>query len=75
MICLAGGMEGPLASEFFRGGAGIHAVVDRLKGLFPGRRPSARRLLEIPEETLRDVGLSRSKVLSVQDLAEKSVSE
>lgn len=54
-------------------GLAAGAIDRRLKGLFPGRRPSARRLLEIPEQQLRDVGLSRSKVLSVRDLADKAV--
>jgi 3-methyladenine DNA glycosylase/8-oxoguanine DNA glycosylase len=45
----------------------------RLKALFPGNRPSARRLLALDEQTLRAVGLSRSKVASARDLAEKSI--
>jgi len=54
-------------------GLAAGSIDRRLKALFPGRRPSARRLLELDEETLRGVGLSRSKVASVRDLAEKTV--
>ena len=44
----------------------------RLLDLFPGRRPGARALLALDEAALRVAGLSRSKVLSVRDLAAKS---
>ena len=55
-------------------GLAAGSIDRRLKALFPGRRPSARRLLELDDETLRGVGLSRSKVASARDLAEKAVS-
>jgi DNA-3-methyladenine glycosylase II len=45
----------------------------RFKALFPGRRPSAKRLLGFDTDTLRSVGLSGSKVASVQDLARKTI--
>ena len=54
-------------------GLAAGAIDRRLKALFPGRRPTARRLLALDDETLRGVGLSRSKVASVRDLAEKAV--
>ncbi len=44
----------------------------RLLALFPGRRPSARALLALGDAELRAAGLSRSKVLSVRDLATKA---
>ncbi|MCY4220729.1 MAG: hypothetical protein OXC25_07030 [Thiotrichales bacterium] len=44
----------------------------RLLDLFPHRRPSARALLAFSDAQLRATGLSRSKVLSVRDLAEKA---
>ena len=44
----------------------------RLLALFPGRRPSARALLALDDAELRAAGLSRSKVLSVRDLATKA---
>ena len=55
-------------------GLAAGSIDRRLKGLFPGRRPSARRLLELDEETLRGVGLSRPKVAYCKDLAEKAIS-
>ena len=54
-------------------GLAAGSIDRRLKALFPGRRPSAGRLLEIDDEALRGVGLSRSKVASVRDLADKAV--
>ena len=44
----------------------------RLLDLFPHRRPSARALLALDDAQLRAAGLSRPKVLSVRDLAEKA---
>ena len=44
----------------------------RLRDLFPGRRPSARALLALDDAALRAAGLSRSKVLSVRDLAARA---
>lgn len=55
-------------------GVAAGSIDRRLKGLFPGRRPSARRLLELDEEALRGVGLSRPKVAYCKDLAQKTVS-
>lgn len=54
-------------------GLAAGSIDRRFKALFPGRRPSAKRLLEIDDDTLRGVGLSRSKVASMQDLARKSL--
>ena len=42
----------------------------RVLALFPRRRPSARALLALDDTELRAAGLSRSKVLSVRDLAQ-----
>ncbi len=55
-------------------GLAAGSIDRRLKALFPARRPTARRLLELSDEQLRGVGLSRSKVASARDLAEKAVS-
>ena len=55
-------------------GLAAGSIDRRLKALFPGNRPSARRLLTLDEQALRAVGLSRSKVASSRDLAEKCVS-
>ena len=53
-------------------GKAAAAIFARLSALFPRGRPTAGRLLRIPEERLRGVGLSRSKLLSLRDLAEKA---
>ena len=53
-------------------GKAAGSIHRRLLDLFPGRRPSARALLALDEAALRAAGLSRSKVLSVCDLAAKS---
>ena len=54
-------------------GKAAGSIHRRLLALFPHRRPSARALLALGEAELRAVGLSRSKVLSVRDLAERAV--
>ena len=54
-------------------GKAAGSIHRRLLALFPRGRPSARALLALSEAELRAVGLSRSKVLSVHDLAEKAV--
>ena len=53
-------------------GKAAGSIHRRLLDLFPGRRPSARALLALDEAALRGAGLSRSKVLSVRDLAAKA---
>ena len=53
-------------------GKAAGSIHRRLLALFPRGRPSARALLALGEAELRAVGLSRSKVLSVRDLAEKA---
>ncbi len=51
------------------------ASIDRrLRALFPHHYPSPKRLLSLPESELRGAGLSRSKVRSVRDLAQKCLS-
>ena len=47
------------------------AIFARLCALFPRGEPSARRMLRLPDERLRGVGLSGSKLLSLRDLAQK----
>ena len=51
-------------------GKAAGSIHRRLLALFPRGRPSARGLLALDEADLRTVGLSRSKVLSVRDLAQ-----
>ena len=53
-------------------GKAAGSIHRRLLDLFPNRRPSARALLGLDDAELRAAGLSRSKVLSVRDLAAKA---
>ena len=55
-------------------GKAAGSIHRRLLDLFPSRRPSARALLALDDDELRAAGLSRSKVLSVRDLAAKAAS-
>lgn len=50
-----------------RAAATIHR---RFLDLFPRRRPSARRILDLPDDELRGVGLSAQKVRYLRDLAD-----
>jgi methylated-DNA-[protein]-cysteine S-methyltransferase len=52
-------------------GKAAAAIFARLCALFPRGEPSARRMLRLPDERLREVGLSGSKLLSLRDLAQK----
>ncbi|MCP5150013.1 MAG: DNA-3-methyladenine glycosylase 2 family protein [Ectothiorhodospiraceae bacterium] len=55
-------------------GAAAGTIHRRLCGLYPGRRgPGPRQLLSTPDDTLRAAGLSRGKVASARDLAEKTL--
>jgi len=49
--------------------ASIHA---RVAALFPRRRPGPRKLREVSDAALRSAGLSRSKLMAIRDLAEKT---
>ncbi len=53
-------------------GKAAAAIFARLCALFPRGEPSARRMLRLPDERLRGVGLSGSKLLSLRDLAQKA---
>jgi O-6-methylguanine DNA methyltransferase len=53
-------------------GRAAATIYARLSALFPRERPTAGRLLRISEEKLRGAGLSRSKLLSLRDLAQKA---
>jgi DNA-3-methyladenine glycosylase II len=46
-------------------------IYERLTGLFGGRTPTPRELLDGDPELLRTAGLSRAKVAYLRDLAEK----
>lgn len=54
-------------------GKAAGSIHDRLKALFPGKRPTAKRLLALSDQALRGAGLSRGKVLAVRDLAGRCV--
>ena len=53
-------------------GKAAAAIFARLSALFPRGRLTSGRLLRTSEEKLRGVGLSRSKLLSLRDLAQKA---
>lgn len=52
-------------------GRAAGTIHQRFLHLFPQRRASAARLLALPYDALRAVGLSHNKVLALQDLASK----
>jgi len=54
-------------------GHAARAIESRLTALFP-RRPTAARLLALPPDALRGVGLSRAKVVAVRELAANTLS-
>ena len=51
-------------------------IHDRVKALSPNPRrfPTAKEILAIPEESLRNAGLSRNKLKAIRDLAERTES-
>jgi 3-methyladenine DNA glycosylase/8-oxoguanine DNA glycosylase len=55
-------------------GRAAATIFARFCALFPGTDPTAEQLLAVSEDELRGAGLSRSKLLSLRDLAGKSVS-
>jgi len=55
-------------------GKAAESIFARFCALFPGTDPTAELVLAISEEELRGAGLSRSKLLSLRDLAGKTVS-
>ena len=54
-------------------GKAAAAIFSRFCALFPGSNPTAEHLLAASEDELRGAGLSRSKLLSLRDLAAKTV--
>ena len=52
-------------------GKAAGTIHDRFEALFGVEEPTAAALLELSDQRLREAGLSRNKVRSVQDLAEK----
>ena len=56
-------------------GKAAATIFGRFCALFPSTDPTAEQVLAASEEELRGAGLSRSKLLSLRDLAGKTVSE
>jgi O-6-methylguanine DNA methyltransferase len=54
-------------------GKAAAAIFARVCGLFPRGIPTPERMLRMPEEMLRGAGLSRTKLLSLRDLAQRAV--
>jgi len=54
-------------------GKAAGTIYGRFCALFPGGQPQAGDLPQMRFETLRAVGLSRNKVLAIQDLAERAL--
>jgi 3-methyladenine DNA glycosylase/8-oxoguanine DNA glycosylase len=54
-------------------GKAAGTIHGRFLQLFPGQLPTAELTVRMPPETLRAVGLSRAKALSILDLAERSL--
>src|SRR5579875_2034548 len=54
-------------------GKAAAAILKRLLTLFGDMHPSPEHLLAHPEEELRAAGLSRAKMLALQDLARKTL--
>ena len=55
-------------------GKAAATIFARFCALFPARSPTAEQVLAASEDELRGAGLSRSKLLSLRDLAGKTVS-
>jgi DNA-3-methyladenine glycosylase II len=54
-------------------GNAAKAILGRLLALFGDIHPQPEQILAVPDERLRAVGLSQSKLLSVRDLAAKTL--
>jgi DNA-3-methyladenine glycosylase II len=52
-------------------GAAAAAILGRVEALFARRRMTPRKLLDIPEASLRAAGLSQNKLAALRDLAAK----
>jgi DNA-3-methyladenine glycosylase II len=51
------------------------AIFERYCGLFPRKQPTLKRVLALTDVELQSAGLSRSKALSIRDLAERAASK
>jgi len=75
LICLAGGLDGPLARSFFSGDhAALQGWVDRLRSRFPGRLYfDVQRHLEAHEEKWNDVLFALARRCGVPVVATNDV--
>ena len=46
-------------------------ILKRFRGLFDGRFPSAKALVNVSDDEMRNVGFSRAKVAAIRDIAAK----
>lgn len=53
-------------------GSTAHAIFNRFLNLFPNKKVDALKILKIPEQSLRDSGMSWAKVRAIKDLALKT---
>ena len=55
-------------------GKAAATILNRVKGIYTKRTfPSPEDFLKTPDETLREAGLSRAKVLAIKDLSQKTI--
>lgn len=54
-------------------GKAAETILGRFLALYKGEFPTPNQILKTPHETLRGVGFSNSKVLAIQDIAQKAV--
>lgn len=53
-------------------GKAANAINNRFQDLLPGKKITPSAILKLPDQTLRDAGLSWAKVKYIKDLAEKT---
>lgn len=54
-------------------GKAAATIFGRFKNLFPTKKPTAEKLLKLPDEKIRSAGCSWAKVRSLKDLAQKVI--
>lgn len=54
-------------------GKAAATIFGRVQALFPGDTPTAKQLLDYPDDALRVAGMSRAKVAAAKDLAAKTL--
>jgi len=56
-------------------GKAAGTIHGRVRALFPGRTVKPEQMLTMPDDVLREAGMSRAKVAAVKDLAEKTLAD